>query len=669
MMNPILKKTILTGIIFYTFLFVVALVFSGDFSYMGVKNQAVENMVMDKYLTSIIFRQVEFLLIYLIVGMVSGLFTGYMLLEWNNRFHIFKNSGVANVVIQLFLYVSALLSVACYYPQLFVEKVSGTPFLSWLDFVTQYGSPYLFLYVVGILFLSTLILSIIRFPKTIGLFLFSLIGLYLIVKPNNKPEKIIILLGMDSARWDKLTDSTLAPTFSHVINQSTVFPNVWVDIPRTFPSWTTIMTGQSVLEHGIRHMFPTKLDRYQNFETLPKLLGKYGYETTVISDFAGDIFSRIDFGFDHIKVPYFNFETLINNRAATIHWPIFPFILNRAGRTIFSELSEMANNPDPYMLKDEILQQIDSGSEKQFITTFWSSAHFPYAPPYPWYKTYQDPNYKGANKYQKMDVLGSSDSSAADQRALISLYDGGISAMDDAFRCLISDLKNRDLLDKTIFIVLADHGEYLFEPNMATGHGEHLRGDKVLNIPFFIWDPEKPNYQKNEKLGSSSDIFPTVATYLGFTNNKDSESISLLDTTSFRIGVYSETGLWFTDQGNWFYQHQRIMYPDVVSLCEIDPNYNDEIVLKDQYKILTLVAKHRSWTTNQYKLIYIPMTDTVKYELYDRIYDPNEQHNLAETNPERVRQLKEQLFDFVLKHEKDAFLFNDRLWVKRRSLW
>lgn len=668
-MKKIFKQSVYSGLVFYTLLFVLALIFSGDFSYMGVKNQSVENLVMDKYLTSILLRQVQFLLVYLTIGLLSGLLTAFFLNELHARFPVIKKTFILNIILQLVLYILAIISTMTLYPQMFAEKAAGSFLQTLLDFSVNYGHPNLFYISVISVFSVSLILSFVRFPKQIGLFLLGSLIIFLLIRPSNKPDKIVIMLGMDSARWDKLSDSTMAPTFSKVIKESTVFPNVWVDIPRTFPSWTTLMTGQSVLQHGIRHMFPTRLDRYQNFPALPKVLGSHGYHTSVISDFAGDIFSRIDFGFQTVRVPYFNFETLINNRAATIHLPIFPFVLNQMGRTAFPELSEMANNPDPYMLRDQVLQQIDRDQGLSFITTFWSAAHFPYAPPFPFYNKFTDPHYTGPNKYQKMDLLGSLDSSAADQQAIANLYDGGIASMDDAFHSLIEQLKEKDLLDKTIFVILADHGEHLFEPNMATGHGEHLRGKNVLNIPFFIWNPAKREMKVIDKLGSSSDVMPTILDYLQIKSDKPKIHNSLLDTSFIRSGVYSETGLWFTDQGNWFYQKQRIMYPDVVGLCEMDPNYNDEVVLKDEYKSLTLMAKHRSWTTNNFKLIYIPKTDTVLYELYDRKNDPDEQHNIAEKNPEIVRQLRDELFEFVLQYEGEAFIINDRIMVSRRALW
>ena len=442
-MKKIIKQSVYTGLVFYALLFVTALIFSGDFSYMGVKNQSVENLVMDKYLTSILLRQVQFLLVYLTVGLLSGLLTGFFLNELQMRIPSFRNAFPVSVLMQILFYILALISTMTLYPQMFAEKAAGSFLQIVLDFSVKYGHPDLFYISVISVFLIAVILSVIRFPRQMGLFLLGSALVFFLIRPANKPDKIVIMLGMDSARWDKLSDSTIAPTFSKVIKQSTVFPNVWVDIPRTFPSWTTLMTGESVLQHGIRHMFPTKLDRYQNFKALPKVLGSEGYHTSVISDFAGDIFSRIDFGFQAVRVPYFNFETLINNRAATIHLPLFPFVLNQMGRTAFPELSEMANNPDPYMLRDQVLQQIDRDNGLSFVTTFWSAAHFPYAPPYPYYNKFTDPNYNGPNKYQKMDLLGSSDSSAADQQAIRNLYDGGIASMDDAFHSLVEQLQDK----------------------------------------------------------------------------------------------------------------------------------------------------------------------------------------------------------------------------------
>lgn len=668
-MNQIFKYSIRSGIFLYLLLFVFALIFHGDFSYMGVRNEGIESLIYNNFLWSIIYHQFLFLLVYILVGALSGLLLGYLFNELQHKMEFARFTWLTFFPLHLILFVVATCSQMTNYPQMYVEKFYFSPLKGLLEFSTNYFHPNVFFDIVLIIFIVSLILHLIRLPKIVGIFLILTGSVYFIIIPKTKADKIVIVLGMDSARWDKLTDSTIAPNFSRVIKQSTVFNNVWADVPRTFPSWTTLMTGQFAVEHGIRHMFPTKLDRYKYFPALPKNFVKAGYQTAVVSDFAGDIFSRINFGFQDVDVPYLNFETLINTKAATIHIPMFPFLLNRLGRTMFPELQEMANNPDPYLLNDEIFKKIDHAENNLFLTTFWSAAHFPYAPPYPWYKKFIDPKYEGTNKYQKMDLLIGSDTSKADNNALIALYNGGIASMDDAFSELVRGLKSRDLLDKTTFVILADHGEHLFETGKATGHGEHLRGDLVLRIPFFIWEPGKSKSELIHGLGSSADFAPTLLDYFKISPDSLHSGKSLLKPENYRSGTYAETGLWFTDKGDWFYQHQRILYPDVIGLCENDPNYNNEIVLKDQYRQITIVAKHRAWITNQYKLIYVPLEDTVKYELYNRELDPKEETNVSDQFPEIRDSLKTELFNWVKANEKKSFIYNDRIFTERSEIW
>jgi len=68
-------------------------------------------------------------------------------------------------------------------------------------------------------------------------------------------------------------------------------------------------------------------------------------------------------------------------------------------------------------------------------------------------------------------------------------YDVCIAALDDQIHRLFSDLGRRELLENTIVIVTADHGE-LFGEDGSVGHGQSLH-HQVANVPLLVVAPQK----------------------------------------------------------------------------------------------------------------------------------------------------------------------------------
>ncbi|HZH02626.1 MAG TPA: alkaline phosphatase family protein, partial [Myxococcaceae bacterium] len=62
----------------------------------------------------------------------------------------------------------------------------------------------------------------------------------------------LLVLAADGLRPDRITPRT-APHLTGLMQQGTRFNEVLVDIPRTAPSWTTLLTSQPPAEHGVRH--------------------------------------------------------------------------------------------------------------------------------------------------------------------------------------------------------------------------------------------------------------------------------------------------------------------------------------------------------------------------------------------------------------------------------
>ena len=478
----------------------------------------------------------------------------------------------------------------------------------------------------------------------------------------------VLLLAADSLRADRL-DPRVAPHLVALAERSTRFDRAYVSIPRTFPSWVTILSGRHSHHHGVRSMFPTWEDRAKPFDALPRRLSDAGFETGVVSDYAGDIFGRIDLGFAKARVdtPSFDFRQLIRQRALERETPLLPVLHSRIGRALFPVMKELADGADPTLLADEVDRTLGGIGTKNpfFLTVFFSTAHFPYAAPSPWYGKFTDPGYRGRFKYHKPVGLGAdAPPDLEDQKQIRALYDGSVAAIDAAVEKVLHTLERRGLADRTIIVVTADHGEMLYENGHGQGHGDHLFGDEVTHVPLLIYDPRDPKGRRVASITRDVDLAPTLYELTGVVPPSDLDGRSLgpalRGEALVPLPAFAETELWFTEDIPGVPADLRMPYPGIMALTELDAKHNAEIVLRREMTAPTLVARHRMVREERFKLIYVPTRKGVRYMLFDTVADPAEVKDVAGEHPEEVKRLRETLWSWMrqdpLMEEKGGYL-------------
>ncbi len=485
--------------------------------------------------------------------------------------------------------------------------------------------------------------------------------------PSGRPN--VILLAADSLRADRL-DPHLAPNLSRLASKATRFDRAYVSLPRTFSSWVTILTGRHPHHHGIRSMFPTWDERAKDFDATPKRFARAGYSTAVVADYAGDIFGRIDLGFADIDTPTFDFSELVRERAVENQTPLLPILHSRIGRKLFPVMRERNGAADPALLAHDVDRALSSlGGSPFFLTVFFSTAHFPYAPPAPYYATYTDPAYRGRFKYGKPVGLGSElPPDEADVRQIRGLYDGAVTAVDAAIGRILGALTKRGLAENTILIVTADHGETLHEYGHGQGHGDHLFGDEATHVPLVIHDP-RPTAGAGVGRHVTSivrdvDIAPTLYELCGIDVPEDLDGASLApalrgEPTGERL-AYAETELWFTEEIPAVPSDMRMPYPGIFGLTEIDLGHHSEIVLRKDMAPITTMARHRMVRDERYKLVYVPTRQGVRYLLFDTLFDRDERIDVASARPDEVARLRAELWSWMLRdpnmEQRDGYL-------------
>jgi arylsulfatase A-like enzyme len=478
---------------------------------------------------------------------------------------------------------------------------------------------------------------------------------------GSRPPSVLIL-AVDSLRADRVGPAAraVAPHIAALADRSVRFESAFVTVPRTFPSFVTLLTGRYPHHHGIRTMFPSASERAQVGPALPAVLRKGGFQTAVLSDFCGEIFSRIDLGFGQVRVPSFDVKTIVRQRSVTVHPNLLPYVDGVWGRRIFPSLESLAELSDPDLLASRAITSLKEkarGKRPFFMTVFFSSAHFPYAAPAPYYRRFTDPDYRGPFRYHKPPWADSA-MTEEDEAQVRGLYNGAVAASDAAIGRVLRALTDLGLSEDTIVVLLADHGENLYDhAGRGMGHGDHLEGAHAMQIPLLIHDPVH-RFPPHTVPGIVRDIdlAPTLMQLLGLPAKAlPADGVSLLpmlkgERQDLGLRAFSETELWFTPAGPGFDPDNRLPYPGVTATTDVDPS--DDIFLSERWRDLVTVAKHRALRTSEWKLIYRPTRTGVHWTLYDLKKDPMETRDVAGQHPRELAALQADLLRFLANDPK-----------------
>ncbi len=700
--------------------FLYGLINNLSMSYMGNTSEAVVDFILGNFLGTIVVFMVKVLALYLVLGALSGFFILGAVRGYEGLTSKRLSPRVVWIITAAGTFMAVLLLLfrdIILYPQVYINNfyVKGRVLSFFFDFLTSNFHPAFFTALLWIAVAALICLTAagalrrgchLSVSLYLGVMLVLMASAFLYLKSpapetQNRAEAgspSIIILGSDALRPDHFSGygyhRNTTPNIDALIREGVSFTNTRIEVPRTFPSWVSILTGQFSATHGIRHMFPTSRDLNREFKSMVKIMNAKGYYTAVTGDYAADIFTRIDLGFQRVDAPYFNFNSIIQQAILENHTFLLPFLTARWGLSLFPVLRDSAYFCPPFLVRDRIKKEINrAGDRPFFIASFFSSTHFPYAPPYPYYRMYTDPKYDGQYRYFKQRTISLEGESGyekvtpADIRQIRALYDGGLRAFDDAVGGVIDHLKASGRFENTIVVVLSDHGENLYEAdgneknptdknigpeNLGMGHGEHFRGSYSTKIPFIIRFPKKiPSQRKVDAVARPVDIAPTLLDLAGEKTPPSMEGVSLVEMAitgrDMKLKAFGETGIWFDNslRDDLFFQKLRILYPDITGISEIDFHFDNQIVLSENYRDLINLARHRYVFDGRYKLIYMPLSDRVEYELYDTKSDPGEMKNRAGFDSANLARMKKLLFDWAGRNG-DVVIYRDYIFPRMR---
>jgi arylsulfatase A-like enzyme len=658
------------GLLVFLTLYTLCAVLNMELGYQGNESRVLEERVWNEFRGVVLGQVGRLILAYTGVGLVLGAWMGAGLwaLRASSR-AVFWGSALACLLVE----VPWVLADMAHHPHLYAttlyERAAWTKALL---LALSGDSPTAWRLValgpVVLVLLALLFRGVRRLPRwgyvpttLAGLLALWLGGWERQESPGAaaRPRPNLLILAADGLRPDHLSGNGYArPTSPHIdrlMREGTRFPETVVQVPRTTPSWGTLLTSRWAGEHPLRHTLVGREAREAPLTTLASALGDAGWQTAVVSDYAGDLFSRFRFGFQHVEAPAFNFPALIRQRMLVTHVALLPWTALAPG--LFPERGQLPELTDPAPLTRAALRTLDGfrPGAPFALLVFASTTHFPYATPHPHEGRFIPDGYRGPWRFgatPQMEVPPNAlVPTAEDISALIANYDAGVLAFDTLVGDLLKELERRGQADSTLVVLLSDHGEHLADEGRGLGHGEHLWGSASLRIPFVLRLPGRVAEGRSvEGRARALDVAPTLLELLGVPapeTFRGRSLASLVAPGSQRAEVPDapaliETDIWFSDRDGQPYQEVRIPYPWVYETAMVEPPMGD-IALKPEWEATVQAAKHRGLYLGRWKLLELPTPRGVKVELYDVITDPDERRDVAAEHPEVVARLREKL--------------------------
>ncbi len=300
--------------------------------------------------------------------------------------------------------------------------------------------------------------------------------------PAERKHRNVLLIGVDTLRRDALSAFggrvEVTPNLQRLAESGTAFDRAWSQAPFTVPSFASMLTGR----------FPADLSPTLATETLPlsadtlaETLLQNGFATSMI---CGNVYIGNDkSGFD---------------QGVEGNW----FRVN-------------ATPPDSVEKAKEFMDR--STDRDWFLFLHFMDPHGPYDPPQEFIDKLCDPSYRGKYKTAFEDglpwQLATSIPPEKEIRRARELYDAEVADVDAAVGDLFAYLDDNGLLNETLIIIAADHGEEFFE------HGQFEHGQSVyeemVHLPLIVWGPDFPQGSHIDTPVGNIDIAPTILKFTG----------------------------------------------------------------------------------------------------------------------------------------------------------
>jgi arylsulfatase A-like enzyme len=383
----------------------------------------------------------------------------------------------------------------------------------------------------------------------------------------------VVLVSIDSLRADHVGaygyPKPTTPTIDRLAAGGLVFDHAFSSTSWTLPAHTALFTGMDDITHTVTddskrlpHSIPV----------LPEILRGSGYQT--VGFFSGPYLDP-GFGFGRGFDEYHNCTSYARPAAGDVPDA-------QALRASHRDVT----NP---ILLENIRARIEQGLRQPFFLFihFWD-VHYDYIPPERDWRLF-DPDYTGTftGQHFERNRRFRPGMDEADFRHVVALYDGEIHYTDDTLGRVLDDLKRHGLLDDTLVVVTADHGDEFLEHG-GKGHG-HTLFDEVVHIPLIFWQPGRLAPGRDRRLASITDVAPTILDRVGIEPALKATGVSLSGPPdpSRQLLLELQVPAWFTNvvalrtRGDKLVANRRAQRTDAYDLRADPAEQHPQLVATD----------------------------------------------------------------------------------------
>ncbi|MFO8058069.1 MAG: sulfatase [bacterium] len=386
--------------------------------------------------------------------------------------------------------------------------------------------------------------------------------------------KNVIFITVDTLRADRLGcygyKHDTSPHIDEFVKKGVVFDDATCNIPLTTPSFASLFTSRYPHQVGsIRNGIPM----VDGVKPLASMFKENGYYTAAILS----------------------------------NWPLKAHLSNlQQGFDLYEDSFEQKrylfinDERDAETVSDLALKWLDKKPDEPFFAWIhYSDPHAPYV------------------RHKKFLFSHDYTDSAN--------YDSEVAYTDHHIGRLIDKIEEMDLLDRSLIIFTADHGESLGEHNY-TGHGRKVY-QPGMHIPLAVMGPGIPAGKREDSLVELLDLAPTVLAYAGMEPAEDMLGTNLLPCI----------------RGEKECPRDRTVFYETFAGAAPNIEGADKFLTKPIYVGL----RH-----DNIKLMY--RVRYSKWERYDIKKDPDEENNLVDVGDPDFQKESDRLMEWYGKWEGDA---------------
>jgi len=303
----------------------------------------------------------------------------------------------------------------------------------------------------------------------------------LIYYPEERKRRNVLLIGVDTLRQDVVSpycdDPSITPNLTQLAEESTRFNRVWSQSPWTMPSFASMITGNYASTVGAIG-YHSKLPK--SATTIGEILRQHGYATGTScgNPWLGNEDSGFEQGMDSL-------------------W----YIQNAVAQDAVASAKDFIER---------------SKDRDWFCFLHFQDPHSDYEAPVEFAEKFTAPDYHGRypTSFPDLDTWRlegyQPDWTEFDQ--IQNLYKAEVAYVDHCLGELFDWMDETGVMDDTLVIFSADHGEEFYE-HEHFGHG-HSQFDVLVRTPLII---KGPGFSENSQIDTpvgNTDIVPTILKYL-----------------------------------------------------------------------------------------------------------------------------------------------------------